>query len=36
MENVVKVVALFRKHAELELQILNGHSAALAVEQELV
>jgi hypothetical protein len=27
MDNVFEVVALLRKHSELELQILNGHAA---------
>jgi hypothetical protein len=31
MDNVIEVVALLRKHSELELQMLNGHSAAVAV-----
>lgn len=35
MDNVLKVVALLRKHSELELQLLNGHGAALATECEL-
>ena len=25
MDNVIEVLALLRKHSELELQILNGH-----------
>ena len=29
MDNVFEVVALLRKHSELELQILNGHGAAV-------
>jgi plasmid stabilization system protein ParE len=35
MDNVFEVVALLRKHSELELQILNGHGAAVAAEREL-
>lgn len=35
MDNVIEVVALLRKHSELELQILNGHGAAVATEREL-
>jgi hypothetical protein len=35
MDNVVEVVALLRKHSELELEILNGHGAAVAKEQQL-
>jgi hypothetical protein len=35
MDNVLEVVALLRKHSELELQILNGHGAAVATEREL-
>jgi len=35
MDNVLEVVALLRKHSELELQILNGHGAAGAAEREL-
>ena len=35
MDNVIQVVALLRKHSELELQILNGHGAAVATEREL-
>jgi hypothetical protein len=30
MDNVIAVVALLRKHSELELQILNGRGAAVA------
>jgi hypothetical protein len=26
MDNVIEIVALLRKHSELELQMLNGHS----------
>jgi hypothetical protein len=33
MDNVIEVVALLRKHSELELQILNGHGAAVATER---
>lgn len=35
MDNVSEIVALLRKRTELELQILNGHGAAVAMEQEL-
>jgi hypothetical protein len=35
MDNVIEVVALLRKHADLELQILNGHGAAVGTEREL-
>jgi plasmid stabilization system protein ParE len=35
MDNVFEVVALLRKHSELELQILNGHGSAVAAEREL-
>jgi hypothetical protein len=35
MDNVIEVVALLRKHSELELQILNGHGVAVATEREL-
>jgi hypothetical protein len=35
MDNVIEVVALLRRHADLELQILNGHGAAVASEREL-
>ena len=35
MDNVIEVVALLRNHSELELQILNGHGAAVATEREL-
>jgi len=35
MDNVIEVVALLRKHSELELRILNGHGAAVATEREL-
>jgi plasmid stabilization system protein ParE len=35
MNNVIEVVALLRKHSELELRILNGHGAAVATEREL-
>lgn len=35
MDNVIEVVAPLRKHSELELQILNGHGAAVATEPEL-
>ncbi len=35
MDNVIEVVALLRKHSELELQMLNGHGTAVATEQKL-
>jgi len=35
MDNVIEVVALLRKHSELELRILNGHGAAVVTEREL-
>jgi hypothetical protein len=35
MDNVIEVVALLRKHSELELQILNGHGTAVATEREM-
>jgi hypothetical protein len=35
MDNVIEVVALLRKHSELELRILNGHGPAVATEREL-
>jgi hypothetical protein len=35
MYNVIEVVALLRRHADLELQILNGHGATVATEGEL-
>jgi hypothetical protein len=35
MENVVEIVALLRKQAQLETQILNGNGTAIANEQEL-
>lgn len=33
MDNVAEIVALLRKQSELEIQILNGHSAAVATER---
>jgi hypothetical protein len=33
MDNVFEVVALLRKHSELELQTLNGHGAGVAAER---
>ena len=33
--SLIEIVALLRKHSELELQMLNGHSAAVATEREL-
>ena len=30
MDNVIEVVALLRKHSELELRMLNGHGAVVA------
>jgi hypothetical protein len=35
MNNVIEVVALLRKHSELELQILNAHGTAVSTELEL-
>jgi proline dehydrogenase len=35
MENVAEIVALLRKQALLESQILNGNGTAIASEQEL-
>jgi hypothetical protein len=35
MDNVTEVVALLRKHSELELQILNGRGTAVAAAREL-
>jgi hypothetical protein len=35
MDNVIEVVALLRKHSELELQIRNGSGGAVDTEQEL-
>jgi hypothetical protein len=35
MENVAEIVALLRKQAQLESQILNGNGTAIASEQEL-
>jgi hypothetical protein len=35
MENVAEIVALLRKQADLECQILNAHSIAVGAEQEL-
>jgi hypothetical protein len=35
MENVAEIVALLRKQAQLETQILNGNGTAIAYEQEL-
>jgi hypothetical protein len=33
MDNVIEVVALLRRHSELELQILNERGAAVAGER---
>jgi hypothetical protein len=33
--SLIEVVALLRKHAELELRILNGRGAAVRTEREL-
>ena len=33
--SLIEVLALLRKHSELELQILNGHGAAVVTEREL-
>lgn len=35
MENVAEIVALLRKQAQLEYQILNGNGTAIASEREL-
>jgi hypothetical protein len=35
MDNVSEIVALLRKQADLEITIMNGHSSAVATEQEL-
>jgi hypothetical protein len=35
MENVAEIVALLRKQAKLESQILNGNGTAISSEQEL-
>ena len=35
MENVAEIVALLRKQAQLESQILNGNGTAILSEQEL-
>lgn len=35
MDNVTEIVTLLRRQAELELQLLNGHSTAVTTEQEL-
>jgi hypothetical protein len=35
MDNVDEIVALLRKQADLENQILNGHGTAVATEREL-
>jgi hypothetical protein len=35
MENVAEIVALLRKQAKLEAQIMNGNGTAIASEQEL-
>lgn len=35
MDNVAEVVALLRMQSQLELQLLNGHGAAVATEREL-
>jgi hypothetical protein len=35
MENVAEIVALLRKQAQLESQILNGNGTAIASEREL-
>jgi hypothetical protein len=35
MENVAEIVALLRKQAQLETQILNGNGTAIASEREL-
>jgi hypothetical protein len=35
MDNISEIVALLRKQADLEISIMNGHSSAVATEQEL-
>lgn len=35
MDNVDEIVALLRKQADLETQIMNGHGTAVATEWEL-
>jgi hypothetical protein len=35
MDNVAEIVALLRKQAQLETQILNGNGTAITSEQEL-
>jgi proline dehydrogenase len=35
MDNVTKIVALLRKQADLEIQIMNSDGSAVATEQEL-
>jgi hypothetical protein len=35
MDNVSEIVALLRKHADLEIAIMNAHRGAVATEQEL-
>ena len=35
MDNVTRALALLRKHAELEHQLMNSHGASAAAEQDL-
>jgi hypothetical protein len=35
MDTIHQVVALLRRHSELEIEILNGRGAGIAIEQEL-
>jgi hypothetical protein len=35
MDNVSEIVALLRKQADLEIDMMNGHRGAVATEQEL-
>jgi hypothetical protein len=32
MDNVTEIVALLRKQADLEIQLINGHGTAIATE----
>jgi hypothetical protein len=35
MDNLTEIVALLRKQADLEIQIMNGRGTAVATEREL-
>jgi hypothetical protein len=35
MDNVTEILALLRQQATLEMQLMNGHGAAVATEREL-